>query len=239
MQLTFDEGARNGSIAQGMGGLGIVQAKLFERMISIDKPRAITAMKVWARFLQEAAGRQHDIVHESFEAYMKYRIQDVGEMFWFGLVTFGMALTIPEAEVAQIRDLTRPCWIVLALQNDICSYNKECRAAAQKGASHVVNALWFIMRDSRIELDEAEKICRQHVDTNVKRYQEIVAMHRNDESLSKDARKYLESLLYTISGDAAWSLICPRYNSKETNREPQTNSLHTPAFQECRIGSNL
>lgn len=109
MQRTFDEVVRPGVVDRRREGLETIQAKLFEEMMAIDQPRAATTMKLWAQFLQEAAGREHEVIHESFEAYMRYRVQDVGEMFWFGLVTFGMALTIPEEEISQIRELTRPC----------------------------------------------------------------------------------------------------------------------------------
>lgn len=215
MQISFDEGVRISTDGHTIRGLAMLQAKLVKEMKRIDAPRAHSAIRAWSEFLHQAAGREHEIVHESFDMYMQYRLLDVGEMFWFGLVTFGMALTIPDDEIPRLRELTRSCWKVLALQNDLCSYGKEVEVAKSKNASHVVNALWFLMRDHKVGLQKAMHMCKGYIEQCVAEYDQIVAKHRTDETLSKDSRTYLESLRYTISGDAAWSLICPRYNSPD------------------------
>lgn len=225
MQSSFSEGVVSGAIDAKKGGVKAMQSILFQEMSAIDKPRALTAMRVWIEFLHEAAGREHMTVHADWETYMRYRILDVGEMFWFGLVTFGMALTIPNEDLAKLRELTRPCWIVLALQNDICSYAKEIDAAHEMGVPHIINALWFLMRDHGVDLEGAKNICRQNINISVAEYQHNVDSHKHDETMSKDTRIYLEALLYTISGDAAWSLITPRYNSNQAYNELQLSMM--------------
>lgn len=129
--------------------------------------------------------------------------------------------------------------MVLALQNDICSYSKECKAAKLKDASHVVNALWFLMRDHDVSLEGAREICKQYLNRNVASYEEVVALNKDNESLSKDTRIYLESLLYTISGDAAWSLVCPRYNSNRESVEGGSDIEMRFVAQEQRMSANL
>lgn len=80
MQAAFDEGLQSGKIASPEGGLKQVQSMLWEEMRQIDEPRAQTAMKAWIEFLQESAGREHEVAHSTLESFLPYRILDVGEM---------------------------------------------------------------------------------------------------------------------------------------------------------------
>lgn len=219
MQANFTTSLHDNATKANTQGIGTIQARLLSDMAAIDPVRAQVASRSWVEFLRDAAGRQHDLIHPSFDAYMKYRTLDVGEMFWFGLVTFGMALTVPDHELSLVRELTRPCWVVLALQNDICSWQKEEAAAKLKGASHIVNALWYLMRDYHLTLEEAKSSCITHIETYIGIYETAVCKVLNDDYWSKDSKTYMEALLYTISGDAIWSLICPRYNETTKQRK--------------------
>lgn len=145
--------------------------------------------------------------------------------FWFGLVTFGMALTIPDSEMKLVRELTRPCWVVLALQNDVLSYDKELEASKRKGASHVVNGLWIIMKEQMVDLSQATELCKREIETNIVEYQRVVEENRHNESISRDSRVYMEALLYTISGNGVWSLVAPRYNPRLTYNDLQLSMM--------------
>ena len=74
------EGAQTGSIDFRDSGKKQIQSQILHEMVAIDRERALTATKSWARFVQLAAGRQHDIHFATLEQYIPYRILDVGEM---------------------------------------------------------------------------------------------------------------------------------------------------------------
>ncbi|KAF7528378.1 hypothetical protein G7054_g10180 [Neopestalotiopsis clavispora] len=205
-------------IGNKLKGLEIIQSSLFDEMRSIDEPRALVALGHWSSFLSEGAGRQHQSQFKGLDEYMDYRIRDVGEMFWLGLVTFGMGLDIPDAELTTIRELTRSCWVALCLQNDLCSYWKEAKDATDRGSTKVVNALPVIMEELKVDLDGAREMCRSFLEDQLAEYQQVVEEHKENLNLSQDSRTYLEALLFTISGDAAWSLISPRYNYQLNGR---------------------
>ena len=76
----FEQGALNGSIDSKHSGKRQIQANLLLEMLKIDRERALTSMKLWARFVELAAGRQHDTQFASLDEYIPYRIIDVGEM---------------------------------------------------------------------------------------------------------------------------------------------------------------
>jgi hypothetical protein len=76
----FREGAQNGKIDALKPGKRQMQAKILETMISIDRPRALAAMKAWATFVEQGAGRQHHQRFRTLREYIPYRSRDVGHM---------------------------------------------------------------------------------------------------------------------------------------------------------------
>lgn len=141
--------------------------------------------------------------------------------FWFGLVTFGLGLHIPEHEVQLCRELMANAWIAVGLQNDLWSWPKERDAAKQHGKDHVVNAIWVLMQEHRTDVDGATQICRELVVEYVAKYLKVIEATKNDESISLDLRKYIDAMLYSISGNVVWSLECPRYNPEVSFNKTQ------------------
>lgn len=141
--------------------------------------------------------------------------------FWFGLVTFALGLHIPDHEIDLCRELMANAWIAVGLQNDLWSWPKERDAAKQHGKDHVVNAIWVLMQEHKTDVSEAMQICRNLIVEYVAKYLKVIEATRNDESISLDLRKYLDAMLYSISGNVVWSLECPRYNPKITFNETQ------------------
>lgn len=119
------------------------------------------------------------------------------------------------------RKLTAPSWIAVGLQNDLWSWPKERDAAEQLGQSHVINALWVIMQEHQVDMAGAEAICRQLIKENVAEALKIWEENQFNDSISVDLRKYIECMLFSISGNVVWSLGCPRYNPGSNFNEKQ------------------
>ena len=132
-----------------------------------------------------------------------------------------MALTIPEAEIGHIRRITRPCWVALALLNDLFSYEKEVAASKYNGAPYITNAIEVIMKEHSIDLSVAKLLCRKEIELAVLKYQRNVREVQHDIALSRDTKIYLEALMYSISGNAAWFQEAPRYHPGLTFNETQ------------------
>ena len=77
----FRRGFETGSLESKQSGKGEILSKIFQEMVTIDRERALTAIKSWAAFLELASGRQHAKKFETLEDYYSYRILDVGEMY--------------------------------------------------------------------------------------------------------------------------------------------------------------
>lgn len=132
-----------------------------------------------------------------------------------------MGISIPEEEKNLCRKLMRSVWIAAGLTNDYYSWEKEYQVSLEKGQTHVVNAIWVLMREHSLTVDQAKDLCSQKIKANVAEYLRIVEESRNNENLSLDLRRYIECMQYTLSGNVVWSKLCPRYNPAVSYNESQ------------------
>ncbi|KAF2965249.1 hypothetical protein GQX73_g8313 [Xylaria multiplex] len=188
-----------------------LQAQMLSEMMAVDPARAVTSMKAWARFVQ-LASRTRSSPFETLEEYVPSRVIDAGELIWFGTLTFGMALTIPDDEYEICMEMARSGYAALGLTNDLFSWDKERHDATEADLDYVFNAIWVIMKERSVSETEAKKICCFEIKKYVSMFKQTVEETRNNHCLSRDLRAYLEAVLYSISGNLVWSIYCPRYH---------------------------
>ena len=126
---------------------------------------------------------------------------------WHGLVTFGCAITIPDEEADEVRELLTPALITASLTNDLFSFEKE------RDDTNVQNAVLVVMREHGCSEEKAREICKERIRAECAKYVRIVKETRTRTDLSEDVKRYIEVMQYTLSGNVAWSTQCPRYNA--------------------------
>ncbi|MCJ1426601.1 hypothetical protein MMC29_004504 [Sticta canariensis] len=209
-----------------------IQLQILAEMMAIDAERAVTTMKAWATYIQLASSQSRSVAFATIEEYLPCRITDFGELFLFGLLTFGMALTIPTEEMALCHELMQPAFAAITLTNDLFSWEKEYEAAQKAGESQVVNAVWVLMREYSTDETRAREICRDKIKENVADYLRIVDDTKRNLSISSDLAKYLDALQYLHSGNVIWSMHCPRYHPESTyNQQQQKMMIHGSGSQ--------
>lgn len=138
-----------------------------------------------------------------------------------GLVTFGLGISIPEEEMDLCEKLTRPAWIHISLTNDLYSWEKEYQAFLEHGKTTIFNAIWVLMREHSVTIEDAKDLCRQKIKESVAEYLHTVEESRNNKNLSLDLRKYIECMQYQMSGNVVWGMLAPRYNLAASFNESQ------------------
>jgi hypothetical protein len=118
-------------------------------------------------------------------------------------------------------ELVLPAVIAASLTNDLYSYEKEAEAARRAGNDHITNALWVLMVEHDISLEEARERAKGRIKEEVAKYVQVVADVNSRHDLSSDARKYIELMQYSVSGNVVWSIQCPRYHKGATYNERQ------------------
>jgi hypothetical protein len=142
-----------------------------------------------------------------------------------GMVLFGLALDIPEKEMEKSLELARPGMMVVALQNDYFSYDKEQKAALRDGKKEAMNGISTLMREQSVALDEGKRLMRQEINKRAVEYKKRVEEARLQNTLSEGSLRYSEAVLYTISGQPLWCMECLRYHAKEEPNERQLDLI--------------
>jgi hypothetical protein len=122
-------------------------------------------------------------------------------------------LKIPDHEVETVTDLVMPAVKAASLTNDLFSYTKELIAAKESGKDDVTNGVWVLMKEHDLTEDDAKNLCRALIKEEVAIFVEVVKTIRDRADLSQHARKYVELMQYSVSGNVIWSRECPRYAS--------------------------
>jgi fusicocca-2,10(14)-diene synthase len=146
-----------------------------------------------------------------------------------------MALTIPEKEMDLCTQLVQPVYAALGLTNDLFSWEKERDAADRQGLSHVINAIWVLMREHSINESDAKNMCREKIKESVAEYVRIVEATSQNLEISLDLRKYIEALQYSHSGNLVWSMHCPRYNAEASYSDVQLSMMEQAATETLKI----
>lgn len=137
------------------------------------------------------------------------------------MVTFGMAITIPEDELDLAHELANVAYLNLGLTNDLYSYQKEYETAMAMGQDYVVNVIWVLMEEHGISEDEAKAMCREKIKQTIVDFRQIVSQTNARDDVSTETKRYIEGLLYSLSGNLVWSIDCPRYHSWSSYNERQ------------------
>jgi hypothetical protein len=77
----FLQCATTGHISPKGSGQTKIQAQIFNEMLAIDRPRALTTMKAWAEYLQLTSSRNRHTRFQTLDEYIPYRVWDVGQMY--------------------------------------------------------------------------------------------------------------------------------------------------------------
>ena len=109
--------------------------------------------------------------------------------------------------------LSEPFWLQTAMVNDYHSWERERDAAGDNGT--VTNAIWVLMNRHAMTLEEARAACRAKAKEYAVEYLRVVEDAKTRDDLCHEAKQLLYMLSYGISGNAVWSLRCPRYHPDE------------------------
>lgn len=154
------------------------------------------------------------------------------------MVTFGMGISIPEAELDLCHELANTAYLNLGLTNDLFSWQKEYDTAVAMGQDYVVNIISVLMEEHSISEEEAKEICREKIKVTIVDFRKIVEDTNERNDVSVDLKRYLEGLLYSLSGNLVWSLECPRYHRWASYNERQLDWMKNGIPKTDKVSTN-
>lgn len=178
-----------------------------------------------------------------FDAYFNEHFLTCSR-FWYGLITFAMAITIHENEQSLVTHIGRSAYITLGLANDFFSWEKEYDDFEKTEASgSIPNAIWILMQEHSVTVAEAKELCKDRIRSSCQDYLRVKHEFESTRQLSVDLRKYLTALELSISANVVWSQYSARYNFCDNSKVHGTlNNVNSdyrrmPKYEEPTIGS--
>ena len=125
---------------------------------------------------------------------------------------FSMGLHMTDSELELARPVEENCSKSISVVNDICSYDKEVRTAANGHEGGALCSSVPIMQSiADVDVPGAKRILWQMCREWEVRHKQLVG-ELLMENKSPSLAAYLESLEFQMAGNEVWSLITPRYN---------------------------
>jgi hypothetical protein len=145
----------------------------------------------------------------------------------------GVELT--QEEEIQTGPVTYLAFVVLAVTNDIWSWEKEKRVTRQSGESlPLINAVQMVMQMQQIDEETAKHIVLNIIRQNEEQYCLLRDEHLKRPNTSHSVKKWFQILELSMAGNALWSIHAPRYHLNVRN--PYTCPSVVPSvFKELQI----
>ncbi|KAL2129754.1 hypothetical protein VTI74DRAFT_7344 [Chaetomium olivicolor] len=165
----------------------------------------------------------------NFDDYLKHRAVNVSAESLFGLCQFAMGLNIPDDQQKICLELSQPVSLQASLANDLHSWYREHKAAADCGQASVTNAIWVLTEKHGMSVSQAKAVCRQRAKGYAAKYLDILETVENRDDLCQDAKYLLNVLQFVMSGNVVWGLQSPRYNP-DLKLKPTQFEVHRDAL---------
>jgi hypothetical protein len=115
--------------------------------------------------------------------------------------------------------------VVMVIQNDYFSYDKEYVAWRADGEKHpFVNGVRLILRNIEShDLQEAKEIVKKEMEWHEKRYVELRDKLIEKRDATPRIRKYFDIMELAVAGLQIWSMSSPRYfeSAQDENLYPE------------------
>ncbi|KAL7661591.1 hypothetical protein ACMYSQ_000983 [Aspergillus niger] len=190
-----------------------------------------------ANFTQwHVTGRQMRDKHfTSIKDYLATRALDCGANWVARMMGWASGVVLTPEEEEQAGPVTYLAYVVLAVTNDIWSWEKEKRVTEKSGGSiPLVNAVQMIMQIHDTDEESAKRVVHNIIREHEERYCCLRDdyLKRSDTSLS--IKKWFQILELSIAGNALWSIRALRYHQDVQN--PYRGSFDFPSvFSSLKI----
>jgi hypothetical protein len=145
----------------------------------------------------------------------------------------GVELT--QEEEIETGPVTYLAFVVLAVTNDIWSWEKEKTVTRDSGESlPLINAVQMVIQMQQVDEDTAKHRVLDVIRQNEKQYCFLRDEHLKRPNTSHSVRKWFQILELSMAGNALWSIHAPRYHLNVQN--PYISPSVVPSvFKELQI----
>ncbi|KAL5042058.1 hypothetical protein BDW71DRAFT_200911 [Aspergillus fruticulosus] len=218
------------------GGLKRKQsrAKIWSVLKEIDQGylgRCQSTFKQWHK-----TGRQmRDKSFATLKDYLAARALDCGANWVVRMMGWASGVELTQEEEVETGPVTYLAYVVLAVTNDIWSWEKEKKVTRQSGGTlPLINAVQMVMQMQQIDEETAKHIVLSIIRENEEQYCLLRDEHLKRPDTSHSVKKWFQILELSMAGNALWSIHAPRYHLNV--RDPYKRPSEAPSvFKELQI----
>ncbi|KAL3486676.1 putative polyprenyl synthetase [Aspergillus germanicus] len=218
------------------GGLKRKQsrAKIWSALREIDQDylgRCQSTFKQW----YETGQQMRDQTFATLENYLAVRALDCGPNWVVRMMGWASGVELTQEEELETGPVTYLAFVVLAVTNDIWSWEKEKRVTRQSGQSlPLINAVQMVMQTQQVDEEMAKHRVLNIIRQNEEQYCLMRDQYLKRPHTSHSVKRWFQILELSMAGNALWSIHAPRYHLDVRN--PYISPSVVPSvFEELHI----
>ncbi|KAI0398731.1 terpenoid synthase [Xylaria palmicola] len=180
--------------------------KFRSQIIRIDSKGAPAIIDALRSYIDTYDSR--DALPSTLQDYIEFRILNVG----FGIMEVFMQWTngicLDKTEIAMSRDFYLSAGRVMALTNDLYSWEVERKQSAGRSW----NAVPILIEQHSMEEKDAVAILKGLIIYHEQQTRRLGLEMRGNYKWSRKISRYVEAIELMLGGNCFWSSTCPRYN---------------------------
>ncbi|CEN60522.1 hypothetical protein ASPCAL02958 [Aspergillus calidoustus] len=218
------------------GGLKRKQAraKIWAVLNEIDQDylgRCQRTFKQW----HETGQQMRDEKVTNLEDYLAGRALECGANWVVRMMGWASGVELTREEEVETGPVTYLAFVVLAVTNDLWSWEKEKRVTRRSGdALPLINAVHMVMQMQDTTEETAKQTVHNIICEHEKQYCLLRDKYLGRPCTSMSVRKWFQVLELSMAGNALWSIHTPRYHLDV--RDPYICPPRTPSvFRELHV----
>ncbi|KAK6537974.1 hypothetical protein TWF694_010867 [Orbilia ellipsospora] len=222
----------NGTLtADHIANIKQLRAKFYLEVLTTDPDAAKSFIVAWEQMIQTTTKHVNESREfTTMDEYMEYRKVDVGSWLSTTLACYGMGIKLTTDELkslAEIEDAWGNSYVII---NDYFSFDKEHDELLQSRGTKLSNCILLYMKWEKLDVEAAKAAAKKQNQYWEQKFSKLVGEYLDNRTgHNPDVLRYLLALCYMLSGAAAWSAVCPRYNERLT---PGSYQFSMPARPE-------
>ncbi|KAL2870569.1 bifunctional terpene synthase/polyprenyl synthetase family protein [Aspergillus lucknowensis] len=188
------------------------RAKIWSALREIDQDylgRCQSTFKQW----YETGQQMRDQTFENLETYLAVRALDCGANWVVRMMGWASGVELTQEEEIETGPVTYLAFVVLAVTNDIWSWEKEKRVTRYSGDSlPLINAVQMVIEMQQVDEETAKHRVLDIIRRNEQQYCFVRDEHLKRPNISHSVRKWFQILELSMAGNALWSIHVPRYH---------------------------
>ncbi|KAL1637026.1 hypothetical protein SLS58_009465 [Diplodia intermedia] len=186
-----------------------LQGQMLLAMMEQDPTQALSAVEAWSQAVWLWAERRKRIPEddESWEEYVRDWLLRPSEALWYGLLSFGLGVSLTDQERRECCKLCRGAFVAFGLRNELLAWNDDAASGGHGSTASAFGALGLLVRQAGGGAAEARRKCLGIVRAEEDEYARNLQALDGRDDLSAAAKEFVRQVQHVPTGFALWARL--------------------------------